>query len=331
MNTSLRVLRYVVAVAEKGQVTEAANFLSVSQPSVSSAMADLEATVGVQIFVRHHARGVTLTPAGEKVVREARLLLKHADDFFQNAEELGVALKGEITVGCFQTLAVRFLPQLLSEFTRIHPGISVKLFEGDYEELLEMLLSGRSELVISYDYGIPMEVEAVDLCELPPYVIIAADHLLAKRSSIRLKELENEPFILMDLPRSKDYFAEIFRIAGTAQNISFRSRSYELIRGLVAQGYGFSIQNAIPATRWTYDGSTVATLPILDQVPPVKISLMRLRRHNVRPAVRAFADFLHGEFGASGMFRPGSIKPPPVERTRKKRSRKGRLDTARLR
>ena len=331
MNTSLRVLRYVVAVAEKGQVTEAANSLGVSQPSVSSAMADLEAAVGVQIFVRHHARGVTLTAAGEKVVREARLLLNHAEDFFQNAEELGVDLKGEITVGCFQTLAVRFLPRLLSEFTRIHSGISVKLFEGDHEELLEMLLSGRSELVISYDFGIPMEVEAVALCELPPYVIIAADHRLAKRSSVHLRELENEPFILMDLPHSKDYFAEIFRIAGTVQDISFKSRSYELIRGLVAQGHGFAIQNAIPATRWTYDGSTVATLPILDPVPPVKITLMRLRHHNVRPAVRAFADFLHTEFGASGMFRPGSIQAPPVGRTRKKRSRKGKLSDGRSR
>ena len=80
MQLSLRQLRYVVAAADAGNVTEAARRLNVSQPSISSAIAELEAYVGAPLFVRHHARGVTLTPAGERIVNDARLLLKHAED-----------------------------------------------------------------------------------------------------------------------------------------------------------------------------------------------------------------------------------------------------------
>ena len=116
MQFSLRQLRYVVAAAEAGNLTEAARHLGVSQPSVSSAIAELETAVGASLFVRHHARGVALTPVGERIVNEARLLLKHASDFGQSARELSGALKGEIVVGCFLTLAVRFMPVLLARF-----------------------------------------------------------------------------------------------------------------------------------------------------------------------------------------------------------------------
>lgn len=309
MEVSLRVLRYAVAAAEKGQVTEAARTLNVSQPSVSSAMADLEDAVGVQVFVRHHARGVTLTPAGKKIILEARLLLRHASDFVQNAVELGTTLKGEISIGCFQTLAVRFLPQLLSGFTRKHPGISVSIQEGDPEELLTMLQTGHTELALSYHYGLPSEVEGVPLGELPPYVILANNHPLAKRKEITLKQLRDEPFILMDMPHSREYFAELFRRAGYEPNISFKSPSYELIRGLVAQGYGFAIQNAIPATKWTYDGCSVAALPLTNPYLSVEISLIRLRRQATRPAVQAFVEYVQEQFGDAGMFSPGSIQP----------------------
>ena len=66
MNMSLRQLRYVVAAADCGHVTAAAKRLNVSQPSVSSAIAEVEAEIGVPLFIRHHARGVTLTPARGK-------------------------------------------------------------------------------------------------------------------------------------------------------------------------------------------------------------------------------------------------------------------------
>lgn len=313
MNLSLRQLRYVVAAADCGHVTGAAKRLNVSQPSISSAIAEVEAQIGVPLFIRHHARGVTLTPAGEKVVNEARLLLKHAQDFAQNAVGLGDALKGEIAVGCFLTLAIRFLPGLLAGFAQRFPGISVALQEGDQEELIGSLMSGRTELALAYSFAVPDDIHSEPLIELPPYAIVAANHPLAKRKSVSLAELSDDPFILLDLPYSRDYFFGLFRAVGREPRVVFKSRSQELIRGLVAHGHGFAIQNAIPATTIAYDGNRIAVLALDDHLPPTRIMTLRLKHVPPRPAVQAFQSFVQGAFSRDGMFAPGSITPPRVD------------------
>lgn len=317
MEPSLRVLRYVVAAADCGHVTEAARRLNVSQPSVSSAIAELEGIIGFPLFVRHHARGISLTHGGERVINEARILLKHARDFAQNAMEVGGELKGDIAIGCFQTLAVRFMPALLSRFAQQHPGITVSLHEGDQEEILAMLLSGRTELALAYSFALPDEVAAEPLAELPPFAILAADHPFAGLERVPLRRLALEPFVLLDLPHSRDYFSALFRAVGVEPRIVFRSRSHELIRGLVAHGHGFAIQNAIPGTTLVYDGGRIAVVGLEESLPPTRIMSLRLRRHGLRPAVEAFAAFLTASFAPGGPFAPGSITPPrvdPVER-----------------
>jgi DNA-binding transcriptional LysR family regulator len=313
MQFSLRQLRYVVAAADCGHVTEAARRLNVSQPSVSSAIAELEEFTGAPLFVRHHARGVTLTPVGERVVNEARLLLKHAEDFGQSAFASGGALRGEIVVGCFLTLAVRFMPALLARFAQAHPGITVRLHEGDQEELIDMLIAGRAELALAYGFAIPDDLLAQPLTELPPHAIVAADHRLAAEGQTSLRELAEEPYILLDLPYSRDYFFGLFHAVGAEPRIVFRSRSQELIRGLVAHGHGFAIQNAIAGTNVAYDGARVAMLALDSGLAPTRITCLRHRRSPLRPAVQAFETFLHQAFGPGGAFAPGSITPPRID------------------
>ena len=312
MKLSLRQLRYVVAAADCAHVTDASKRLNVSQPSISSAISELEAEIGVPLFIRHHARGVTLTPVGERVINEARLLLKHAQDFAQNAIELGDALKGDIAVGCFLTLAIRFMPGLLAGFAQRYPGITVTLHEGDQEEMISLMLSGRIELALAYSLALPDDIQAEPLIDLPPHAIVAANHPLAGRRKVSLKELADDAFILLDLPYSRDYFFGLFRSVGLEPRIVFRSRSQELIRGLVAHGHGFAIQNAIPATTIAYDGNSIAVLALEDTLPPTRIMSLRLRHYATRPAVQAFQNYMHDAFATGGIFAPGSITPPRV-------------------
>lgn len=312
MDLSLRVLRYVVAAADCGHVTEAARRLRVSQPSVSSAIAELEAATGVQLFIRQHARGVKLTPAGVSVINDARLLLKRAHDFMQSAQELGGAVAGDIAVGAFLTLAVRFMPGLLSRFAQLHPRINVTLQEGDQQELLAMLLAGKIELALAYNFALTDDVVAQPLAELPPFVVVSAAHPLARRRSVSLRELAPEPFVLLDLPYSRDYFFSLFHIAGVEPRVVFRTRSQELIRGLVAHGHGYGIQNAISATTTAYDGGEIAVLRIEEELPPTRIMSVQLRQNALRPAVEAFALFLQEAFAPGGVFAPGSITAPRV-------------------
>ncbi|MGY3604144.1 MULTISPECIES: LysR family transcriptional regulator [unclassified Bradyrhizobium] len=313
MRFSLRALSYVVETADAGSVTEAAKRLNVSQPSISAALSQMEAELGIQIFIRHLAKGVTLSPAGQRLVNDARLLLNHARDFAKSAQSLGSTLHGEIVVGSFLTLATRFMPGLLAGFRTRQPGISVKLEEGDQQEIIDGLISGRTELALSYSFAVPDEIIGEKFCELPPYIVLSASHPLATRSSISLTEMCDEPFILLDLPHSRDYFSSLFTASGIEPRISFRTRSFELIRGLIGHGQGYSIHNAVPRTTIGYDGSRVAVVPITEKLPPTHVMALRLKRHALRPAVQTFAEYAREAFAVGGQFAPGSIAPSGID------------------
>jgi DNA-binding transcriptional LysR family regulator len=310
MNTSLRALRYIVVTADCGNLTEAARQLNVSQPSISAAIAQFEAEYGTQIFVRHHARGVTMTVAGRRIVNEARILLNYARDFSQNARSMADEVRGEISVGCFWTIATHFMPSLLSRFAESHPGIAVDLEEGDQDMILDGLIQGRTELALAYELAKPDDIEADELAVLPPYAVLPADHPLAARDDgVRLAELAGEPFVLLDMPHSRDYFLSLFRSVRVEPRIVFRSRVYELVRGLVGQGRGYTIQNVLPRTQTTHDGGRVASVPILDRLEPVRVVSLRLKRQAPRPAVEAFARHMKASFAPGGPFDPATLSP----------------------
>lgn len=296
MNISIRVLRYVVATADYGNITEAARQLNISQPSVSAAIAELEASLGMTVFLRHHARGVSLTPAGRRLVNDARMLIKHAEDFALTARDLSGALQGEIHIGCFVTLAPRYLPSILAAFAQAYPGIAVRIDDGDQEHVLAALSAGRTELAVTYELAIPAEMTAMPLTELPPYAVLPAKHKLARKKIIRVKELADEPFILLDLPLSREYFLGLFHAHGVEPRIALRSGSYELVRGLVGSGHGYAIHNVIPQTMITYDGGALAIRPFAEAMPPIKVVCLQLSGVSLRPAVKAFADFLTAAF-----------------------------------
>jgi DNA-binding transcriptional LysR family regulator len=289
MNISLRLLRYVTAAADCGNVTEAARRLQVSQPSVSAAIAELEQMLGITIFVRHHAKGVTLTPAGQRLIAEARLLLKHAEEFSKTAEALSDTERGEITVGCHPTLAARFMPSLMLGFCERHPLITLRLEEGDQEQLMRDLAQGRIEMAITYGEDVPPGFDSKPLIALSPVVALPASHRLARASDVSLTELEKEPLILFD---QGNYVLSLFDAVGLRPNIALRLKSFELIRGLVARGHGYAIHAVVPLTSTTYDGGHVAIKPLRDKLPPAQVVSVTPSAHLVRPAVKIFASFI---------------------------------------
>lgn len=289
MPFTLRRLTYFVAVAEAGSITEASRHLSISQPSLSEAITELERSFNVQLFVRQ-SKGLTLTRAGSVILGQARTLLTFARELEATAESLGQGLRGEIAVGCLATLAPFILPRLLQIFARTHPDISVVTEEAGHDQLLANLRAGSIEMAFSYSFIIPEAFENEVFDELPPRILLAEEHPLASRKALSLKEIADEPLVLLDIPHSRDYFLGLFQAAGVEPRIGHRTHSYDMVRGMVGRGWGYGIQCAIPRMSFSYDGMRLVPIPIVGDAVPIKVVGLSLRRTARRRAIDAFID-----------------------------------------
>ncbi|RVU16990.1 LysR family transcriptional regulator [Streptomyces antnestii] len=288
-NFTLVQLRYFLAAAELGSMTAAAQRINVSQSAVSTAVHHLERELGVQLLIRRHAKGLALTAAGERFLHELRGFLTHADELAESARSLGADLVGELSVGCFQTLAPFYLPRLLREFGERQPAVRVEVVEGDIPGVQDSLRTGVCELALLYEMDLDPDIECEVLAMSPPYALVPEGHRLAEAGRARLADLADEPMILLDLPASRDYFRAVAAKAGVEPRISHRTRSYETVRALVAAGYGWSMLNQRPAHDRTYDGSSVVALPLTDPLPALPVVLAKLRGVRLTGRAQAFA------------------------------------------
>ncbi len=255
INISLRQLEYFVAAAQHGGAARAAHALCVSQPSISKAIADLEALWNEALFVRRHARGLDLTAAGRLRQREAQVLLEKARALEgpRREEEAGL-----LRVGCLSTLAPRYLPEILVRMRERHPQVEIEVHEADTETLVQMLERGALDTALLYDLGLARAVRLEAVTAFVPYALLPAGHALAARTSLSLSTLAQEPFILINLPHSREYFLSLFRQAGVAPRIAHQTPSIEMLRSLVANGLGVSLLTTRPVRDWSYDGKRIA-------------------------------------------------------------------------
>lgn len=281
---TLRQLEYFVAVAEAGSVTAAAQSIHLSQSALSTALVELERALNVQLLMRHHARGVTLTPAGEQLLAASRRLLRQATELADEARGLGNEVTGTLHLACFGVLAPYLLPELLAEAAARLPGLEVNTSEVDLAELADGVANGRFELALGYDIVGDQRLETSRLYTLRPYVLLPRTHRLAKRTKVELAELADEPLALLDLPHSRDYFAGMFGSVGLSPTVRFRTTSSETCRAIVARGLAYTVLNARPRDRGGADAQAVVAVDIAHEAPSLDVVLIKAA--GVRPTRR---------------------------------------------
>ncbi len=289
MRFTLKQLSYFVAAGEANSITLASERVHISQPSISSAISQLEAEFEVQLFYRHHAQGLSLTPAGQRLLVAARDLLHQAESLHDLAEEITTSVGGPLRVGAFRTFAPLILPELCVSFSEMHPKVSLEMVEDDESELVSKVRKAELDIALTYQQeGIDLDFEQLAL--LPTYVLLPAGHGLAKSGSLSLKDLAGQPFVLLDLPVSRDYFMSLFHKAGLPVNIIARSAQPETVRSYVASGLGFSLLTARPKSLTALNGRNLAYLYLDDDFPPMKLGMVTARNIRKTRAVEAFEE-----------------------------------------
>ncbi len=298
MQFTLKQLAYFVAAGEAGSILRAAENIHVSQPSISNAITHLEDVFQVQLFIRHHAQGMSLTTAGQQIMDKAKGLLRDADELRSFAGRLSDQIFGSINIGCFVPLAPIVTPELCHGFMQSHRGVEVNVSEGNQAELLARLKTGAIDVALTYDLQLESEIAFTPLAELKPYVLLAADHPLAGRASLSLHSLAEDKFILLDLPLSDTYFMSLFTSHRVKPRIYARTRHIEVQRGLVARGYGFSLANVRPLNTRSLDGSKLKYIPLAGVNPGLTLGIATLANLRKTLIVDEFSEFCRAQISS---------------------------------
>ena len=284
-------------------VRPASQRLNVSSPSISTAINQLEGHFGIQLFARHHAQGLSLTPGGRRVFNAAKRILGDAAALNDLASDITDRPHGPISVGALSTIAPLFSARFRRSFEKVCPDAQVSLYAGDQVALFRMLGRAEIDVAITYDMQIPADIHFEALTALAPHVMLPADHPLAGQSQISLKALEAAPMVLLDLPLSRDYFLSTFQMAHVRPNIAERTADLSVVRSLVANGYGYSLVNIGVENTRAPDGLELAIIPVADAVKPVTLGLATKQTIQKSAIVAAFFDHVREEIRANGIVR----------------------------
>jgi DNA-binding transcriptional LysR family regulator len=315
MRYTLRQLEYFIAAGESGSITLASERVHISPPSISTAISHLEKELGVQLFIRHHALGLSLTPVGRDLLREAKSLIAQAERLYTVASEKNGQVRGGLTLGCMVTLAPMLAPELSHSFETAFPATQIRHIEGNQEQLLEGLRRSEVDVALIYDLQIPDDVIFSPLTKLPPHVLLSEAHPLAHHPALTLRELETEPLILLDLPLSREYFLGLFMKEGLSPNIARRSAHQEVVRTMVANGYGYSLFNVRPRSGYALDGRRLVRVRLAGDHRPMVIGTATLKTLAKTQLVRAFEG--HCRSFVSDSYISGMVAPQFEHRQRR--------------
>lgn len=297
----LRNVRYFIAVAENGSITEASNALLISQPPLSMAMAKLEKELGVTLFDRK-PRGIELTAAGEYLHHAGRRLLAEERRISDTLKSMGQGLAGELHLGCEPMCLWRIGSTKISQFLSIYRNVTLDLTDANPRVQLDRLADGTLDLAImpivaeeplQAVNGVQFDVTVVD--ELPLTLIAPKAWGLDESAPLDVASLTDSTWILpARIPGVRilwRIWADKFAPSGAAPTAVIQVPTVMTAAQLVGAGVGVSL-SSLEMARLHPD---VARIPVAGGWPNVPIAIVRRKEGIVTPIAERFAELFQGD------------------------------------
>jgi DNA-binding transcriptional LysR family regulator len=258
----LRQLEQFVAVAEEGQFTRAAVHCGIAQSALSTSIRSLEDELGAQLFLRT-TRRVDLTEAGRTLLIEARRTLTAAEIARTAVRDTNALRRGRLTVGGIQTFALLDQPDLLRRFSAKHPGVDIEYRRDTSGALIADVHEGRLAIAfVSLTPQPPPGLRTIIISTAPITLCCRADHRLADRRKVTIRELGEESFI--GAPPGTvglEYIDRAFVANGTQRTVKFEVYDLDTTLDFVEQGLGVTLMiEALNVGR-----PSLRTIPITDK------------------------------------------------------------------
>jgi len=277
---TLTELRYLVALSETGHFRKAAEQCNVSQPTLSIAIKKLEEELGISLFERARHK-VATTPTGERIVEQARTVLRETQNLRQLAELGKDPLGTMLSVGAIYTVGPYLFPRLVSGLQRLAPKMPLFIEENYTASLRGKLSSGELDAIFVALPFTETDVVTRTLYEEPFVVLLPQDHALAGQAQIDSSALAAQRVLLMgeghcfrdQVLEACPGLQQAIRESHAQGNAVVEGSSLETLKHMVASGLGITVLPQSAAREATYGEHTLAVRPFADPAPKRSIAL----------------------------------------------------------
>lgn len=258
---TLRQLEFLCAIADEGSFSKAAEACHVTQPTLSSAIKEVESLLGIQLIERE-SRGASLTRAGEAAVERARTILSDTADLVSAARQAGAPLSGPFRLGAIPTIAPFLLPRTLKTLRKAHPSLKLYLREDQTERLIEALRARKLDAaLIALPWDAP-GIETMDLGEDEFLLVAPSDHKLLAADQLKSTDLTDEDVLLLEDGHClRDHALSVCRLPSKRGGADVTATSLPTLVHMVAGGLGVSLLPKLATKAGVTSGADVKLRP----------------------------------------------------------------------
>lgn len=238
----LRQIQYFIEVAKREHMTDAADALHVAQSAVSRQIVNLEAELGVNLFIRE-GRNIRLTQIGQMFLEKMQQAMDVIEQARREIEENLDPEKGTVRIGFPSSLAAYLLPTVISGFRKEYTDVKFQLHQGAYHYLIDSVIKGDIDMALLGP--VPKEEHRVksEILFMENLVaLLPTNHALAKKPSISLDELRGDSFVLS--PQGyilRDLVIHACKQRGFEPTVAFEGMDIDALKGLVSAGLGVTL------------------------------------------------------------------------------------------
>jgi DNA-binding transcriptional LysR family regulator len=289
----LKQLRAFCHAAQTGSISEAAERLYLSQPTVSLQIQALERELETVLFERRGPK-ISLTPEGETLYKLSQPLVEGMDKLQETfSASCGKLENGELNIAAGESTILYILPEPIRQFAERYPGIRVKLHNVTGRDGMAMLRGDETDLAIGSMLEIPDDVTYQPVVNYAPVLITPKEHPLAKKENIRLHDISPYGLILPPHHLSTWRMVDlVFKQHNASYNVTLEAGGWEVIKKYVEIGLGISIVTDVCLT----GEEQVATIPLGEYFPDRSYGIVLRRGKFLSPQAKRFLEIVKEVF-----------------------------------
>lgn len=284
-----RALRYIDEVARQGSIRKAAKKLNVAASAINRYVLELETELGAPIFERL-PKGLKLTSSGELLIAHIRDTLKAHEAMRNQIKALRGLSRGEVTVATMATLAAGRIAEIVAAYRSAISQVSVRVIVSDRAGVAELVASGQADLAVAYNLPDDSRLQRVAEFRHRLGAVVAPDHPLALRKTLKISDCLAHPLVLADRSMSLREVVENLAPARAQLDPVVETNSMELMKRLAHAQPHVTFLNRVDVDRELLSGELVF-IPLAGASGVQRLNILHRARGSLSPAASHFINF----------------------------------------